>query len=389
VTAKPALRDEEVRRILGLLEPLSADRSIVLVGGQAVVFWTRFLGERSSDVPASTSLVSKDIDFEGSARAVRRAAVLLTARVRIASIDDHTPDTGIVLFLDADGVEREIDFIDEPLGLRARDVRDTAVRLIVPSGEAGHEFPVWVMHPERCMESRIYNAQILGKTDALARRQLDASIVCAREWSRYLLNDDASPERVRTVLRINERVFRKCMRDIHFRAAHRALGIDPFRGTTGRSQCTARALPRHALSADATTAGRPARQQPRSTVFLKRGSEGFGRTDCYNSDKCLPTGLQPISSPPQRTSPRSRRSPTRFSSSDSSLPSRTSCGASAPRSPERRAGARGGWRGRAGVRALTATAPPSRSAARSRGEGAQSGTRAVAATGPQRSRRSS
>jgi hypothetical protein len=78
------------------------------------------------------------------------------------------------------------------------------------------------------MESRIYNAQILGKTDALARRQLDASTVCAREWSRYMLDDDASPERVRAVLRINERIFRKCMRDIHFRAAHRALGIEPF-----------------------------------------------------------------------------------------------------------------------------------------------------------------
>jgi hypothetical protein len=107
-------------------------------------------------------------------------------------------------------------------------VRETAVRLIVPSGEAEHEFPVWVMHPERCMESRIYNAQILGKTDALARRQLDASIVCAREWSRYLLDDDASSERVRAVLRINERVFRKCMRDIHFRAAQLTLSIDPF-----------------------------------------------------------------------------------------------------------------------------------------------------------------
>jgi hypothetical protein len=32
MTAKPPLRHEEVQRILGLLEPLSADRSIVLVG---------------------------------------------------------------------------------------------------------------------------------------------------------------------------------------------------------------------------------------------------------------------------------------------------------------------------------------------------------------------
>lgn len=76
MTAKPPLRHEEVQRILGLLEPLSADRSIVLVGGQAVAFWTRFLGERSSDIAAFAPLTSKDIDFEGSARAVQRTADL-------------------------------------------------------------------------------------------------------------------------------------------------------------------------------------------------------------------------------------------------------------------------------------------------------------------------
>lgn len=228
--AKPPLRAEEVARILGLLEPLSDNRSIVLVGGQAVSFWTRFLGERSSELGALAPLASKDIDFEGSARAVRRAAELLSARMRLASMDDHTPNTGIVIFLDADGVEREIDFIDQPLGLRARDVRETAVQLLIPAaGGEGREVGVWVMHPERCMESRIYNAHVLAKTDALALRQLNASILCAREWSRYLLDDDPSPERVRTVLKLNERVFRKCLRDMHFRATVTGLEIDPFR----------------------------------------------------------------------------------------------------------------------------------------------------------------
>jgi hypothetical protein len=47
MTAKPSLREEEARRIFGLLEPLSEDRSVLLVGGQAVAFWTRFPGERS------------------------------------------------------------------------------------------------------------------------------------------------------------------------------------------------------------------------------------------------------------------------------------------------------------------------------------------------------
>lgn len=240
MSAKPPLRAEEVVRVLGLLEPLSDDRSIVLVGGQAVTFWTRFLGEHSSEVDSLAPIASKDIDFEGSARAVRRAAELLSARMRLASMDDHTPNTGIVLFLDADGIEREIDFIDQPLGLRARDVRDTAVRLLVPTGEPGDEVGVWVMHPERCMESRVYNAQVLGKTNALALRQLQASILCAREWSRYLLDDDHSPERVRAVLRINERIFRKCIHDTHFRAVETDLAIDPFRAVLAGNE----ALPR-------------------------------------------------------------------------------------------------------------------------------------------------
>jgi hypothetical protein len=228
VIARPPLCYEEVKRILGLLEPLSTERSIVLVGGQAVAFWARFLQAGSREVSVFAPLASKDIDFAGSARAVRRTADLLAGRMRLASMDDHSPNTGVVLFVDADGIEREIDFIDQPLGLRARDIRDTAVRLIVHSNEAEHEVPVWVMHPERCMESRIYNAQILYKTDELAIRQLEASIVCARAWSRYLLEDDSSPERARTVLRINERIFRKCMRDMHFRATKLDLDIDPF-----------------------------------------------------------------------------------------------------------------------------------------------------------------
>lgn len=87
-------------RILGLLEPLSDDRSIVLVGGQAVSFWTRFLGERSSEVGALAPMASKDFDFEGSALRSPGGG-LLAARMRSASVDDHTPNTGIVLFVDA------------------------------------------------------------------------------------------------------------------------------------------------------------------------------------------------------------------------------------------------------------------------------------------------
>lgn len=189
MAAVTPLSNEEVERVLLLLGPLTADRSVVLVGGQAVAYWG-VLGV-SDRMPALAPLTSKDIDFAGSARAARHAASLLGGSVWIAGIDDPTPNIGVVLFSDSDGVEREIDFIDAPLGLRAPDVRDTAVRLLISEESDGDEVPVWILHPERCMESRVYNVQILGKDDQNAMHQLEASIACAREWSRSLLADQA------------------------------------------------------------------------------------------------------------------------------------------------------------------------------------------------------
>jgi hypothetical protein len=171
VPPKPPLRHEEVQRILRLLDPLIDERRIVLIGGQAVAFWMRFLAPASSELDSIRPLTSKDIDFEGGSQAVKRAAQLLAGRMRLAGMDDHTPNTGLVMFTDSDGVPRVIDFIDEPLGLRGRDVRDTAVQLHVT--DTADDLPalrIWVMHPERCMESRVVNTIALGKTEPLAKR---------------------------------------------------------------------------------------------------------------------------------------------------------------------------------------------------------------------------
>lgn len=217
--------------MLRLLQPAMHDQRIVLVGGQAVAFWQRYLQRYSSELELLEPVTSKDVDFEGSARAAQRAAELLDGRAAFPS-PDHvaTPNTGIVIFTDSQGVTREIDFIAEPLGLNARDVRDTAVT-IEDEGEDGSPISLLVMHPQRCLESRIYNAGVLGKTGPLARRQLRVSIVCAREWSRYLLDhvtEVAETERVRAVLRLNERLFRKCATDRHFRSVLIDLNLDPF-----------------------------------------------------------------------------------------------------------------------------------------------------------------
>ena len=160
--------------------------------------------------PSSDLLASKDIDFEGSADAARAVAELLGGRSRVPSFDHHTPLTGVVFFDDSNGIERRIDFLVAPLGLDGRDVRDTAVEVELEVGAGAPQATLWVMHPERVMESRIANVQILGIDDAHAMAQLRTSIAISREWSRFLLADDSIPERdrVRGVLRLNERIFR-------------------------------------------------------------------------------------------------------------------------------------------------------------------------------------
>lgn len=227
---KPPLTYEEVRRVLHLLEPLLADRRIVLVGGQAVAFWGRYLAPRSLELTAFGVLTSKDIDFEGSARSVTRAATLLAGRPKIATMDDNTPNTGIVLFTDSVGIPREIDFIDAPLGLDARDVRNTAVLLALDAEAGQPPVELWVMHPERCMESRVINTTVLHTTAPLSIRQLAVSVLCAREWSSYLLDSDELPQekRVKAVLKLNERIFKRCMGDRRFRDVLYDHNINPF-----------------------------------------------------------------------------------------------------------------------------------------------------------------
>jgi hypothetical protein len=148
---KPPLRPDEVRRVLRELAPLSEDRRIILIGGQAVAFWAAFFRVEAS-APEATLFTSGDIDFEGAAQSARKAGQLLGGEVQIPTMDRHTPNTGLVLFKDSDGVQREIDFLSAPHGLTARDVRDTAIRLSLPNPD-GPEAPVWVMHPERTMKA--------------------------------------------------------------------------------------------------------------------------------------------------------------------------------------------------------------------------------------------
>lgn len=143
---------EEAIRILRELHELSEQHRIVVISGQAVALWYRELSRRHY-LPGdqAESLTSKDIDFRRARQTVHRAAALLGGTARLPSLVDHTPSTGLVLFVDGDGRTRQIDFVDAPYGLNARDVVETAQHILLRDDHG--EVPVVVIHPERLMEA--------------------------------------------------------------------------------------------------------------------------------------------------------------------------------------------------------------------------------------------
>jgi hypothetical protein len=214
----------DVKPILSRLERI-AD-SVVLVGGQAVNFWAELYASRVPAINREAPFTSKDIDFCGDVHAVRICADRLGGTFRIATIDDHTPNTGVVTFLDDDGVKRTIDFLDSPLGLRAEEVQRLAIpaEILDPTGKpSGPLFRI--MHPVQVMESRVHNAMTLPNYDSpAALKQLRLSVICAREF----IHDVIASSRIRVALTLNERIFTFCLKDRDGRQVHAKHGVDPF-----------------------------------------------------------------------------------------------------------------------------------------------------------------
>ena len=219
----------DIRPILAKVADL--DRALVLVGGQAVNFWASYYERRVPELATEAPFTSKDIDFCGDQRTVRVCAQRLGGTARVASFDDATPNTGTIVFVDGAGVTRTLDVLSAPFGLKAEEVHGTAlpVEVIEDSG-TGTGVTFYVLHPVLSMESRVHNVIGLAAsydTDQ-GRKQLSAAVTCAHEFLRDVLGGHLDVEDpVRTVLTLNERVFRFAMRDRHARELYRSRGIDP------------------------------------------------------------------------------------------------------------------------------------------------------------------
>ena len=223
MTVRP-LTYRDIQATLARLGDTTA--GIVLVGGQALNFWAEHYMARVPALAASAPYASKDVDFCGSRAAVLECARRLGGRALLPVDFDPTPNSGQLVFVDAEGHERVIDFLQQPFGLDAGDVLRTSLP-VDALDEAGRPTGARfrVMHPERCMESRVHNCGGLpGYDTPRALVQLRASIVCAREFVSDLLRMG----RVRPALDLAERVFHLCHDHLHAREVYVRFGVDPF-----------------------------------------------------------------------------------------------------------------------------------------------------------------
>lgn len=139
---------------------------------------------------------------------------------------EPTPNSGQVVFLDDEGTKHVIDFLMHPFGLEADDVMRTSlpVEVLDEAGRpTGARFRV--MHPERCLESRVHNVIGLpGYATPASLAQLRATVLCTREFLRDLLGAG----RIRPALALSERIFHLCHDHPRGREVYARHGVDPF-----------------------------------------------------------------------------------------------------------------------------------------------------------------
>jgi hypothetical protein len=199
IAPTPPLTYEQTTRVLARLAGVG---DIVLVGGQAVNFWAGMYEDTTPELADNGPYTSKDIDFAGSKEAVQECAARLGGRARLATLDDHSPSTGLVLFVDEDGYERQIDFLGMVAGVEDKKVFDTSflATILDENGQPASRFRV--MHPEQCLESRLYNVAHLGYHHTHGLNQLRAAILCAREFAREREDYPTAKD----LLRFNDRI---------------------------------------------------------------------------------------------------------------------------------------------------------------------------------------
>ena len=180
--SKSPLAFEDAFELLG---PALPGDAIVLVGGQALIYWLTYYRERVEALRHLSFVTSDDVDFYGTQEDARRMAEAIAGSdVRNFGVDSLSAATAIVRFRDQAGEERQIDFLRTIHGLDTEQVRNTAIEVELKD-RAGNPtgFRLRVLHPVLCLVSRFHNTHGFPKyQEARGLRQARAAIGIAQGY---------------------------------------------------------------------------------------------------------------------------------------------------------------------------------------------------------------
>ncbi|WP_152486079.1 hypothetical protein [Methylohalobius crimeensis] len=182
----------------------------ILVGGQAVAFWSRHYLNRP--------VTSQDIDFLGTAEDAEEWSQALGIECKIPDLSDPTPNSAMLRCLIGKD-EVDIDFLASLEGLNSIDIRKTAIEIHIG------DKTLRIMHPILCLESRVFNQRLPSKKGhPKALEQLEASI----DFSHGFLQDLIAGNRMRSAFYGIERVFALVLEPMGKEVWYR-YGIDVLR----------------------------------------------------------------------------------------------------------------------------------------------------------------
>ncbi len=205
------------------IESIPDQEKLTLVGGQALCFWHEFYYEKYGELFSDDWLIStQDIDFLGNQEAVKECAAAWNAKPELSSLDDHTPNSGIVL-IDYDGEELRIDFLWNVQGLDKKEVVRQRFEMLFRAPD-DDEVSFYILSPFLCLVSRISNILTLNRTDQHSLDQLRAAIVIVN----CLINEDLDAGNEKKARQTVENVFRTAMSKTEGIRVFTTFNIDIF-----------------------------------------------------------------------------------------------------------------------------------------------------------------
>jgi hypothetical protein len=171
--------------------------NIVLVGGQSLSFWVDHY-----DIPIPTTdtpYLTQDADFLAGKNDALAISELLGGQIKLATLDDNTPNIATLVFRGSTGNKLLIDFLGIIVGVDEGEIRKLAVPV-----ERG-EWHLNILHPILCLKSRISNlCQLPSKRNKNGIEQARVAVDVAKHYIRDRINEGSVRAALKTANQIAE-----------------------------------------------------------------------------------------------------------------------------------------------------------------------------------------